>query len=143
MAIVKEAQHKKIYIAKLEHGADLLEEITAVCREKNIRIGKLFAIGAVKQARLAYYDQAQKEYRFFELDRHLEILNLTGNVSLKDNKPIVHAHITLADGAGRAYGGHLAPGTVVFACECIFEVLDGPELIRNYDETTGLPLWKM
>jgi len=66
-----------------------------------------------------------------------------GNVSLKDNSPFVHAHITLADKKANAYGGHLASGTVVFACEFMLEVFDGPVLQRDFDETTGLFLWTM
>jgi uncharacterized protein len=66
-----------------------------------------------------------------------------GNISLKDGNPMVHAHITLADEAGKAYGGHLIPGTVVFACEFILQVFEQPLLERGFDEATGLPLWSM
>jgi predicted DNA-binding protein with PD1-like motif len=96
----------------------------------------------VKTARVGYYDQQTREYQFHQLDQPMEILNLAGNVSLKDGEPIVHAHITLADENGNAYGGHLAAGTVVFACECLVQELVGDELNRGLDEQTGLPLWK-
>jgi predicted DNA-binding protein with PD1-like motif len=64
-----------------------------------------------------------------------------GNISLKDGNPIIHAHITLAGKTGKTYGGHLAPGTVIFACEFILEVFDGPIFERGFDEETSLPLW--
>jgi hypothetical protein len=35
----------------------------------------------------------------------------------------------------------LAPGTIVFACECVIEKFEGPILERGFDEETGLPLW--
>ena len=41
------------------------------------------------------------------------------------------------------HGGHLAPGTIVFACELIIEAFDGQELNRGMDRETGLPLWNM
>ena len=78
----------------------------------------------------------------YVIDRPLEITNLVGNVSLRDGNPFVHAHVTLADSAGHAYGGHLAPGTIVFACEFVLEVLSESVLERAFDETTGLYLWK-
>ena len=56
---------------------------------------------------------------------------------------MVHAHVTLADKNGKAYGGHLAPGTEIFACEVIVQALEGPEFKRGIDEETGLPLWRM
>jgi predicted DNA-binding protein with PD1-like motif len=51
-------------------------------------------------------------------------------------------HLTLADRDGRAFGGHAAPGCVVFACELVLSELHGPSLERAHDETTGLPLWR-
>ncbi len=37
-------------------------------------------------------------------------------------------------------GGHLAPGTTVFAAEYVIQAFDGPEFCRGFDEMTGLPL---
>ncbi len=71
-----------------------------------------------------------------------EITKLVGNVSLKEGRPMVHAHVTLAD-EGKAFGGHLAPGTVVFACEFIIQVFEGVSLTRSLDAETGLQLWGM
>jgi predicted DNA-binding protein with PD1-like motif len=73
----------------------------------------------------------------------LEITSLTGNVSIKDGKPLVHVHVTLADKKGNAFGGHLAEGTIVFACEVCIQVFQGEPLKRGFDKTTGLPLWEM
>jgi len=143
MAIVKKATSRGFFIGKLSHGSDLLEEITDICRKENIRLGRIEALGAVQRARLGFYDQQTHEYSFQVIDQPLEITKLVGNVSLKDGNPFVHAHITLTDKTGNAMGGHLAPGTLVFACEIILEILDGPILERGFDRVTGLPLWGM
>jgi len=143
MAIMKKVKRKEVFIGKLSHGGDLLEEITDICQRENIQLARFEALGAVQRARLAFYNQETHEYEFFVVDQPLEITKLIGNVSLKDNSPFVHAHITLADKKGNAYGGHLAPGTVVFACEFILEIFDGPVLQREFDEVTGLSLWTM
>lgn len=128
-------------IGRLRRGEDLLEALTKLCTESNIRSGWLSGLGAVEKARIGYYDQEKRGYEFLEIGKHLEITNLTGNVSLKEGIPMVHAHITLADSTGAAYGGHLAPGTVVFACELAIEILKGATLERQNDEETGLALW--
>ncbi|MBF0447495.1 MAG: DNA-binding protein [Magnetococcales bacterium] len=132
---------RQTFMGRLEHGADLLEALNKFCIDEHISLGRVEAIGAVKKAALGYYDQDEKCYRYFEIDRHLEILNLVGNISLKDGKPFVHAHVTLADEAGRAFGGHLIPGTPIFACEAIIQAFDGPQLHRKTEPITGLPLW--
>jgi predicted DNA-binding protein with PD1-like motif len=143
MPIYNQVQLKKTIIGKLGHDKDLLEELQSVCKKENILLGKISAIGAVKKARIGFYNQATRQYNFLEINKNLEISSLTGNVSVRDDKPIVHAHIALCDCNGNAYGGHLAEGTIVFACEFVLDIYHGPQYLREHDETTGLPLWKM
>ena len=143
MAIIREIIRDKIYIGKLSHNNDLLEELTSLCTQYNITLGWIRAIGAVQKARIAYYDQEKRVYCFSEINKRLEITSLVGNVSLKEGKPLVHAHLTLADKNGNAIGGHLAQGTIVFACEVTIQAFQGDPLIRGFDDTTGLPLWEM
>ena len=143
MAIYNQVQFKQTLIGKLSHDADLLEELQSVCVEKGITLGRVSAIGAVKKARVGFYDQDAREYRFLELNKELEIASLIGNISMRDGKPMVHAHIILSDSDGNALGGHLAEGTIVFACEFVIDIYDGPQYLREHDEITGLPLWKM
>lgn len=143
MAKMEKYSPGRVVMGRLDHGADLLEEITEICRKEGIRMGRVEAIGAVSGARLGFYDQKTREYQFFTIDQPLEILKLAGNISIKDGDPMVHAHVVLGDKDGKAFGGHLAPGTTVFACECIIGVLEGPVLERKSDRETGLPLWGM
>lgn len=138
---MKKVEKNSVYMGRLSHDTDLLEELNRLCGESNIQCGRVEAIGAVQRACLGYYDQTRREYKYNTIDAPLEILKLSGNVSIKDGKPMVHAHITLADENGRAFGGHLGPGTIIFACECIIEAFNGPAFQRIHDEQTGLPLW--
>lgn len=127
---------------RLQKGEDLLRGLEKVCREEKFRLGELRALGAVARARLGYYDQGRREYRFIAFDEPLEIVSLVANVSIKDGEPFVHAHVTLADSRGAAFGGHLAEGTEVFACEyTITEQLFDGAIERSFDEATGLYLW--
>ena len=143
MTIRRKVKSKELFMGKLSYGCDLLEGLTSICQKENIRLGKIEALGAVQKAHIGFYDQQAREYRFLTISQPLEITKLVGNISLKDGNPFVHAHITLADEEGKAFGGHLAPGTVVFACEFIIESFDGPVFERGFDEETGLPLWAM
>ena len=143
MAVLRGVTPGALFMGKLGHGTDLLEEITQVCKEYDIKLGRVEALGAVQKARIGYYDQQTKEYQYVTLDHHLEITHLAGNISLKDGEIMVHAHITLADDSGKAFGGHLAAGTVVFAGEFILQALQGEMFERELDPVTGLPLWAM
>ena len=129
-------------IGRLAKGEDLLAALENCAREHGITLGEVQAIGAVSQARVGYYNQAERKYYFLDLVRPLEILSLNGNISLKDGKPMVHAHVTLGDEEGRAYGGHLATGTPVFACEFVIQECRSDKVFqRALDEATGLFLW--
>ncbi|HUK76668.1 MAG TPA: PPC domain-containing DNA-binding protein [Thermoleophilia bacterium] len=129
-------------VARLSHGADLLDEIVTLAARHGIEAAALLGLGALQRARLAFYDQTGKQYSEFGLDLPLEITSLTGNISRRDDRPASHVHLTLADHAGQAFGGHAAPGCIVFACELVITELRGPALERAYDEVTGLPLWR-
>jgi predicted DNA-binding protein with PD1-like motif len=129
-------------LARLEHGADLLQQITAAAVDNGIEAGEFRAIGALQAARLAYYDQRQHTYHEFDLAQPLEIVSLLGTVTRRDGAPAVHAHAALAGHDGRAYGGHVAAGCVIFACELVMHELVGDAPQRELDSVTGLPLWR-
>jgi predicted DNA-binding protein with PD1-like motif len=129
-------------VARLPHGGDLLQEIAAVADAHGMQAAELRAIGALQTARLAFYDQTAHEYGEFAVAAPVEIVGLLGNVSRRDGATAVHAHATLAGHDGACVGGHVAPGCVIFACELIVQELVGEPLEREYDEVTGLPLWR-
>ncbi len=131
------------FLIRLPHGGDLLETLNGICREKKIESGEINVIGAVKSAVVGYYNQQTQEYQAISFESTLEIAACSGNISIKDDSPIVHAHIVLSDETGAATGGHLMPGTIIFAAEAIVVELEGPKLLRQTDSTTGLPLWGM
>lgn len=132
----------RILVGRLNFRDDLLSGLTAICSANRICTGVISVIGAVQSAKLGYYDQAKKAYTgCVSLNRKLEICSLTGNISLKEGIVFVHAHIVLADLKGKAFGGHLMPGTEVFAAEYCITEHKGKKLHRIKDPVTGLPLW--
>jgi len=132
---------KRTIIGHVERGTDLYDSITRIAHQYNIKLGRVTGLGAVQRAKLAYYDQKEMKYNDFDLNEPMEIVSMYGNISLKNGKPFVHAHVVLSDKKGNARGGHLLPGSSVFACELTIEEFEGPELIRGFDERTGLTLW--
>jgi predicted DNA-binding protein with PD1-like motif len=140
--MIEEVSADRILMGNIETGEDLLDSLHGICKKEKIRLGRIEALGAVQKAYIGFYDQTASEYRFQLLDQPLEITMFLGNISLKDDIPFVHAHITLADEKGNCFGGHLAKGTVVFACEYVIHVFRGPNLERVPHPSTGLSLWK-
>ena len=133
---------KDTHLIRLPQGKDLVEAVTNECRHRGIQVGVVAVIGAVQGATIGYYDQIEKAYRSRHIDGGLEIVSCQGNCSLKDNAVMVHAHIVLADAEGNTYGGHLMSPTTLFAGEAHIQELEGKSLEREYDEKTGLFLWR-
>ncbi len=127
-------------IARLDHGIDIVSQIAGLAKNEKIVTGIFGAIGALMQAELAFYDQASHEYQKIPIDKPVELVSCSGNISIRDNQPFVHAHAAMADSEGRVWGGHLIGGKVFAAELCIQELLGEP-LIRKYDSITGLYLW--
>lgn len=131
----------EVIISRVTHDADLIEFITELAREEDIKAGFFSAIGALKQAKLEFYDQGDHEYREMMVDFPCEIASCLGNISERNQEIFVHAHAVITDETGRAIGGHLTKGKV-FASEVHIQALDGPQLVREPDDTTDLDLWQ-
>jgi len=132
----------KELIVRIEHDSDLIRSVAEIAQNRRIKVGSFMAIGALKRAKLGYYEQNDHEYQEIVVDSHQEIASCIGNISLRDSKPFVHAHVVLADEKGNTKAGHLLEG-VVFAAEVHIRELEGPNLERKYDDVTGLWLWQI
>lgn len=138
--MVKEYLPTRHLVARMDKDLDLVEQITDLASRARIEAAAFTVIGALRQAELSYYDQERREYRNFGVDGPVELVSCTGNISLMDSKPFVHAHAVLSDIAGRVTGGHLIKAQV-FAAELYLVELSGEKLIREFDAETGLFLW--
>ncbi len=140
--MVKEFQIQRVYQGSLEKGADILEGLFHIMKQHRIPAGVISGIGAVTEARLAYYNQETKTYEERAFLEHLEIVSMRGNISIKEDALFPHLHTVLSRKDFTAIGGHLLPKTHVFAFE--FEILPftGDPFVRGFDEATGLFLWK-
>jgi predicted DNA-binding protein with PD1-like motif len=129
------------FVGRVETGTDLVEEIERYCAEQGVLAAQVTVIGAVRRAAYAYYEQGDHRYLELSSETHHEIVGFTGNVSLRDDRPFLHAHATFADASGSCVGGHLLRGCEVFVAEVMIREITGVELVRHPDEATGLALW--
>jgi len=138
--LVQELRPGRRFLSSLDHDAEIVASITALAEALGVEAGAVTAIGALQRAEIGYYDQKTHEYKTIEIDHPMEIASLTGNLSIRDGKPFLHAHVTLADSEGNVKGGHLSSGTI-FAAEVYLQELLGRPPVRRHDSTTDLFLW--
>ena len=129
------------FVGRLETGSDLVAEIERFCLEQSIIAAQVTVVGAMRRIAFAYYEQAEKRYLELASETHHEVVGFTGNVSLRDDRPFLHAHATFADASGACVGGHLLRGCEVFVAEVMIREITGVELVRMPDDVTGLALW--
>ena len=135
----REVEPTAEYVARFETGADWREEIEDLAREADAEAGWFWALGAVQDAEVWFYDQADTEYRSVTFDEPLEVAACVGNVSLLDGDVFAHTHAVLSRPSGQALAGHLDAATV-WAGECHFRAFADP-LEREHDPVTDLDLW--
>jgi len=127
------------YFLKLNRGDDVLDAFKTFALTKQLKSAFFTGIGALEDVKLGYYDLPTKTYLEKEFEGEWELLNLTGNITWKDGKFFVHAHVTLSDKEFRTIGGHLFHGKIAITGE-FFVNISKIHLLREYDEETGLYL---
>jgi predicted DNA-binding protein with PD1-like motif len=137
---VREFEVGRNFLVRVAHGSDIIDFLTDVAKEHGIVTATFTAVGALKDAKLAFYDQDRHVYLETLLSAPQEIASCVGNISVKEGKPFVHAHAVLADQAGVVRAGHLLEGKV-FAAEVHLIELVGEKVVRKHDAVTGLSLW--
>ena len=125
---------------RAEYDSDIISFLVDFAKKHEVLAGTFTAIGALKCAKLGFYDQQKHEYFESQLDTPQEIASCMGNVSIKEGETFVHAHAVLGDEKGHVKAGHLLEGRV-FAAEVHLIELLGEKFEREEDAVTGLYLW--
>ena len=136
---MKFSKNQSGYIVRLEKGERFISTLTQFFLEQNLNSGTLQAIGAVESAELGFYHLDRKEYAWKKFDSLMEIVSLTGNIALVENKPFLHVHCVLSNENFETIGGHLKEAVIGATCE-IFVTQNEIEIKRLYDDETGLKL---
>ncbi|MGB9741094.1 MAG: PPC domain-containing DNA-binding protein [Candidatus Bathyarchaeia archaeon] len=133
----------KIYVFRISEGEDLAEAIKKRAEENDVKAGMFVLIGSLKEAVLGYYKEGQ--YHPIRLDGPLEIASCMGNIAVdENNETVVHAHIVVSNGEGKAFGGHLMKNSIVGAtAELVIIEVANAILRRSSDEKMKLKLLKL
>lgn len=132
----------RVFLLRAEHDSDIIDFLAKFAEMNEVTVATFTVIGALKSAKLGFYDQKMHKYSEMSLSVPQEIASCIGNVSLTESKLFIHAHAVLTDENGKTVGGHLLEGKV-FAAEVHLTEFAGPNLVREKDSVTGLSLWNL
>ena len=129
------------YVLRFDRDEELLEALRTFCDAESVASGFFFCLGAAEKITIAYYNINKKEYEDKDLDIHLEITSMLGNISTSDGRVTIHCHGNFSDKDMRVYGGHVKKLAVSATCEVILEKFEG-KIGRALDKDIGLNLLK-
>ena len=82
-----------------------------------------------------------KQYKSNRFTGNFEIVSLSGTVTTMKGIPYIHLHMSVGDGNGKVFGGHLNEAKISATCEMVITLIEG-EVEREYSEEIGLNLFK-
>lgn len=132
----------RIFIGRLPAGIDLLEGLTRIVNQEEIRVGKIEVYGTVRRLSLRVFNQETRFAETIERESGHEIAVLSGTISQFKRRSLPRLSGVFTDPAGAVVAGTLALGTIAHACEAVIMELNGGLLSRDFDMESGLPLWK-
>jgi predicted DNA-binding protein with PD1-like motif len=126
-------------VFRLEMGEELMESVQKIAASENVKLASISGIGACSKIEMGYIDLSIKDYVFKIFEGNMEILQATGNITLKDGEPFPHIHISVANEECKAFGGHLNEATISATFEGVMTIMDY-EINREFNEDLGLAL---
>ena len=124
---------------RLERGEDVHASLTALAAERGWAGAAVTGIGAVDEVEVGFYHLDRRVYERRPVPGIHELLSLTGNLSVKDGEPFLHAHVVLMDAGFAVHGGHLFRARIAVTGEFSVRQTD-LRMVRVPDEGVGLPL---
>lgn len=107
--VASHADGTREYALILRDGDELASAVLAFAKNERVVAARFSALGAVRDAHVAFFDLTRKQYRVSELREQLELISLIGDVGIDDESkaPVVHAHVVLSRDDAQTSGGHL------------------------------------
>jgi predicted DNA-binding protein with PD1-like motif len=127
------------HVLALEIGEELIESILIYAEKSKISAASIQAIGAIRNFQLGYYVLNEKKYLRKKVEEIAELISCSGNLAMKDDKPVVHVHVSAGLPDFSVIGGHLFSAIVAVTAEVILAPLP-KRMNRTFNDETGLYL---
>lgn len=133
---------QRTFAVVMDTGDEVLACLRRFAKEQRLSAADFTGLGAFENVVLGYFDWQKKDYDRIPIGEQVEVLNLTGNIALKDGEPKLHPHVVVGKADGTAHGGHLLEARVRPTLEVV--ITESPaHLRRESDPETGLALIRL
>ena len=117
------------YVLVLEPGDELIATLRSFAAQCNVSTACVSGIGAVDRLELGYFRPATQQYARRRFDEELEVLTITGTISLLQDEPKPHVHGIFGRSDFSTIGGHVFEAVCSVTLE--IEVVTTAEAIRR------------
>jgi predicted DNA-binding protein with PD1-like motif len=136
---VRVQHHEGRYIVRLESGEEAISALTALLTAEGISFANISGAGALRRARLGYWNAARCAYEYRDVTDQVEVVSFQGNAALKDGAPFLHLHAVLSRHDFTVLGGHVKEAHVHPTLEVWLRTEQMP-VRRTHDGAPGLDL---
>lgn len=127
-------------VVRLDPGDEICASLLEFAGREKITLAELQGLGAINDFDVGVFNTQTKEYHANTFKGSYEIVSLTGSLTVMDNKPYLHAHLSAGDDKGNVVGGHLNRAVVSATAEIFVRVIMG-RVNRKFSESIGLNLF--
>jgi hypothetical protein len=131
--------NRKTYAVIFSKGDEAFSGLTDFARQYNVTAAHFTAIGALKSAKLAWFDPTRKMYKQIPVESQVEVLSMIGDIALYKGKPAVHTHAVVGFPDGSTRGGHVLEAYVNPTLEVMVTV-EPDAMHKRLDPETDLTL---
>ncbi|SFG26011.1 Predicted DNA-binding protein with PD1-like DNA-binding motif [Desulfotomaculum arcticum] len=132
----------RVFVARVDHGEDLLAELKNLADHEKIEAGILYVIGAVKEAALVVGPAECTKPPvpvWRKIDDCREMLGV-GTMFRDNGEPVFHLHSSLGKGDTVLTGCIRDDSEVYLVCEVIIVEITGTGAIKTFDAASGFKM---
>jgi len=108
-------------------GDELMSGMTEFAVQNNLKLSEVRGLGGISAAVVAALDPGKGAFRRFNIDQKGELLSLQGEITVRDGKPVFHAHVVFVLLDGTVHGGHLVEAHIDPVANLFVHEYDSPK----------------
>lgn len=128
------------YFIRINPGHPLVNTLNDFCKKQNITLATISGIGSLNSATLGFFNPNSKTSKQKTFNEPLNMTSLLGNITIKDNEPVLNLNTTIAGDNYKAYSGQLLEAEVSLTSEIVITTIKG-KIEKTFDPQTGLNLY--
>ncbi|MDB5158758.1 MAG: hypothetical protein JWR50_3465 [Mucilaginibacter sp.] len=127
----------KTYVLIFAKGDEVMSGLKEFAVKYNVKSAHFNAIGDASSVKFGWYDISKKMFKVMRLNEFAEITSLVGDITIYNNNPVVHAHISMATQDGIVHGGHLFEAFISPTLQLMMTV-EPASLFKKLDPESGI-----